>query len=157
MSNAYKCQTNQGYSNCNLGQFFGVKASKPSTLFNINWETTNYIQLDKTNGQYELQFYIFYNCYQKKSFVDFFGSDCNDVLDRLFIYRKTSPSDFYSPIGLLDLDKSKNENKWSLYTVKVNATQTNTLWFKFKFERINGASKGEAIFGLDSLSLIGMH
>ena len=119
----------------------------------MNWETTSFIQLDKI-GQFELQFYVFYNCYQTKSFFDFFASDCNDVQDRLTIYRKTSPSDFYSPIGLLDLRIENNVNKWSFFTVNFNAT-TNNLWLKIKFERVKGASKGGSIFGFDSLSLKG--
>ena len=160
MNSTYKCETSNGYSSCNLGRFLGNKAAKPTNTYEMSWEiaASSQIQLERI-GQFQLQFYMFYNCYQKKSFFDFFASDCQDVQERLTIYKKSLATDFYTPITVLDLNlpnSTNSNNKWSLNSINFNVTSTN-LWIKVKFERVKGASKGESIFGLDSLSLISIY
>lgn len=121
--------TNQGLSNCNLGKYAGCRTTLPSSKFDITWETTNGILLPRL-GQFNLQFYGFYNCYQTKSLLDFFSSDCHDVKDRLTIYTKTSSNDLYSILYQLDLTKKDSKNSWQMYKLAFNAT-TNIIDVKF--------------------------
>lgn len=129
--------------------------------------------MDRT-GLLNLQFYVYYNCYQKKSIIDFFRSDCSDVKDRLTIYSKSSSNSLYSVVRQYDLVKANSTDNWKLFNLDLNSTST-TLYviytflnakaiclslfyffkLKVKFERVIGASRGEALFGLDGLALIG--
>ena len=61
MSKDYKCLTRSGYSNCNLGKFFGIKMIRPNEPWEMSFETTSEIQL-YTPGSFILQFQVFYNC-----------------------------------------------------------------------------------------------
>jgi hypothetical protein len=114
MSGVYKCLTNQGYGECNLGRFFGTKTVLPTELFSMNWETVKEINVPR-NGRYKIEFFVFYNCYQKKGLFDFFKSDCSDVLDRLTIYSKT-PTGLYQVVTQYDLDKSISMDSWKAYS-----------------------------------------
>ena len=114
ISGSYKCLTNQGYADCNMGRFFGTRTVLPTELFSITWETTTEINVARS-GRYKLEFFAFYNCYQKKGLFDFFKSDCADVLDRLTIYSKT-PSGLYQVVTQYDLKKSNSTESWKAYS-----------------------------------------
>lgn len=92
-------------------------------LFNFNWESNTAISLPQ-RGRYSLQFHAFYNCYQTKSFLDFFASDCSDVKDRLTIYSKSSTNELYSLLKQFEFTKKDNVNSWQSYGIDINTNST---------------------------------
>lgn len=110
------------------GRFFGIKTTSPSSKFQMSFETTYPISLN-SGWFYNLQFNIFYNCYQTKSVLDFFKSDCSDVVDRLTIYYKPTPNDLYSPLRQFNLTKRDNSDNWRQFNLDIySITNILSVW-----------------------------
>lgn len=105
----------------------------PTGVFDMSWETNIPAQLPRA-GNYSLQFYVFYNCYQTKSLWDFFASDCNDVLDRATLYTKNNLNDIYTVVYIKDLRKEGNvNNKWEFNQLNIYSNSNNLYVFFFVF------------------------
>ena len=92
-------------------------------MFNVEWETSSLIALKRT-GNLSLQFYGFYNCYQRKGLFDFFASDCSDVSDRLTVYTKSSAGQLFSVALQIELGKNTPLDSWQLFNINLNTTST---------------------------------
>lgn len=76
---------------------------------------------------------MFYNCYEKKSFLDFFSSDCSDVKDRFTIYTKSKSDSLYSVFKQFDLmGKKSSVDSWQLFDLDLTSI-TNNLYVTFTF------------------------
>lgn len=69
---------------------------------------------------------MFYNCYEKKSFMNFFSSDCSDVKDRFTIYTKSKSVSLYSLFKQFDLIfKKSSVNSCQLLDLDLTSTTNN--------------------------------
>ena len=73
---------------------------------------------------------FFYHCYQTKSLIDFFATDCTSVVDKLTIQTKTTDAEKYKNEKEYQLKKADNTNKWTEKKINFNIINSATLYVK---------------------------
>ena len=131
-----------------MGKFYGIKTTIDNVIFNINWELNSPIILPSI-GNYTLQFYIHYNCYETGIFLPGFLS----ISDKLTIYKKSLQSETFMVIKEYNFLITNSTTKWEEYKIDLVLNES-SLYLKFRFERITSVSYATCVFAIDDIKLL---
>ena len=102
----------------------GTKFDKQRNAFNISAHTTTPINI-QSNETYDLEFKVYYNCYD---YGGFFLRGCEDDIDKLIVLMKTNLDTEYKKMKEFILNTNNSTNYWKSYNVEFLSGQaSNTL------------------------------